>query len=131
MPRSIFRKKPYKNPEGLKICPFKKGDRVQVLSGKCRDKVGQILQIRTKDGQVTIEGLNMVSSGKSKQRAKQDAKKYPETFPAPLAVSNVAFICPHCSKPTRLGHEFLPPDENSVKPRKVRVCRRCKRRVDD
>ena len=37
----------------------------------------------------------------------------------PVPVSNVAVVCPSCSKPTRVGHRI---DDKGVK---HRVCRKC------
>jgi large subunit ribosomal protein L24 len=37
----------------------------------------------------------------------------------PIDVSNVALVCPSCSKPTRVGFRFEPDGT------KLRVCRKC------
>jgi large subunit ribosomal protein L24 len=131
MPRSLFRKKPYKNPDGHQICRLKKGDRVQVMSGKNAKKIGLVKEIRTKDCQITVEGLNLVTPGKQKAQAKADPNSAKTKIEAPFSVSNVALVCPRCMAPTRVGYEILPPDETLGKKRKVRICRRCKGRVDD
>ena len=38
---------------------------------------------------------------------------------APLHLSNVMLVCPHCNKPTRVGHRLLPTGG------KVRMCKKC------
>jgi ribosomal protein L24 len=38
----------------------KKGDLVQVLSGKDRGKQGRVLEARPKEGRVLVENLNMI-----------------------------------------------------------------------
>jgi large subunit ribosomal protein L24 len=130
MQRSLFRKKPYVNPEALKICRFRKGDRLQVLSGKNVNKVGALLYIKTKDAQVVIEGVNEVTRHfKANRKAKQSGNV--QKFPAPLPVSNVALVCPKCMKPTRIGYLLLGADRPDPKVKKVRICKRCKEQIDE
>jgi large subunit ribosomal protein L24 len=38
---------------------------------------------------------------------------------APIHISNVMLVCPNCSKPTRVGHEF------SADGKKLRRCKKC------
>ena len=130
MKRSLFRKKPYLNPEGLKICRFKKGDRLQVLTGKETDKIGALIKINTKDATVLISEVNKVTycpkagakGGENRERAQKEA---------PLHVSNVALVCPSCGKPTRIAYAFVPPAGTDEKTRKVRVCKRCRAQIDN
>ena len=49
---------------------------------------------------------------------------------APLHSSNVALLCPKCNEATRVGHLFVP-QVGSDKPRKVRVCKKCKEHIDE
>ncbi|HYM00360.1 MAG TPA: 50S ribosomal protein L24, partial [Blastocatellia bacterium] len=38
---------------------------------------------------------------------------------APVDISNVMLVCPHCSRPTRVGHQVVGDDQ------RVRECKRC------
>ena len=38
----------------------KKGDSVYVLSGRDRGKTGKVLEVHTKTGKVTVDGVNIV-----------------------------------------------------------------------
>src|SRR6266508_1156069 len=82
----------------------KKGDLVQVLSGKDRGKQGRVIDARPDERRVIVENLNVV---------KRHTK--------PLAVSKVMVVCPTCNLPTRVGHTFK---EIKGKRVKVRVCKR-------
>jgi large subunit ribosomal protein L24 len=94
----------------------RKGDTVEVLSGKHRGKRGQVMVALPAEGKVIVDGANL---------AKRHAKPRGSTMQGgiidkdmPLPVSAVAIVCPS-DGPTRIGIRF---DETG---RKVRVCRKC------
>jgi large subunit ribosomal protein L24 len=107
----------------------KKGDLVQVLSGKDRGKQGRILEARPRDRKVIVENLN-VAKRHTKPRPIRDATRMGGTqiVPGgiidqamPLDVSNVMVVCPVCNQPTRVGivrREF----KGDIL--RVRVCKR-------
>src|ERR1700692_4807652 len=108
---------------------IKKGDLVQILSGKDRGKQGKVLEARPKDGRVIVENLNMIKRH-TKPRPMRDSSRIggPSITPggviekpAPLNVSNVMIVCPACDRPTRIGVTFKDIKGEKVK---VRVCRR-------
>lgn len=77
---------------------------VKVLAGKEKAKTGKVLEVFPKDGRVSVEGLNIhVRFSRPK---KQGEKGQRLELPAPLNVSKVMLICPHCGKPTRVGREL-------------------------
>jgi large subunit ribosomal protein L24 len=130
MPKSLYRRKPYLNPEGIKLCRLKKGDRVQVMEGKFNKKIGLLKLIRTKEAQVIIEGINMVNRNvKGSSQDKHPGER--RQIEAPIAISNVALVCPKCVLPTRVAYTFIAPQDSDGKARKVRVCKRCKAHIDD
>ncbi|MDR2366792.1 MAG: 50S ribosomal protein L24 [Deltaproteobacteria bacterium] len=130
MARSLFRKKPYKNPDGDKLSRLKKGDRVQVMTGKFIKKIGLLKSINHKDAQVIIESVNMVTRNhKGNARAKQAGGRMQKE--APIALSNVSLVCPRCMAPTRIGIQTFVPADPEEKKKNVRVCKRCKARIDD
>ncbi len=94
---------------------LKKGDQVQIITGKDKGKKGRILRIDRMTGRVIVEGLNMV---KKTQRPKsQNDKGGIIEIEAAIAASNVQVICKKCG-PTRVG---LKVDGD----KKTRVCRKC------
>ena len=98
----------------------KKGDTVQVISGKDRGAKGKVILTIPDRDRVIVEGVNRV---KKHTRVTQGVRGAQEggivTQEAPLHVSNVMVVCGHCEKPSRVGHRR---DEDG---RSVRVCRRC------
>ncbi len=102
---------------GLKI---RKGDTVQVISGKDRGAQGRVITAYPKLEKLLVEGVNRVrkhTKVTTTQRGAQSGGIV--TQEAPIHVSNVAVLCPGCHKPSRVGHRRN--DEG----RSVRVCRRC------
>ena len=94
---------------------LKKGDQVQIITGKDKGKKGRVLRIDRMTGRVIVEGLNMV---KKTQRPKsQNDKGGIIEIEAAIAASNVQVICRKCG-PTRVGIKV---DGN----KKTRVCRKC------
>lgn len=100
----------------------KKGDLVQVISGKDRDKRGKVLQVLPRDGKVVVEGVNIVKKHTKPTREMPQGGVVER--PAPLALSKVLPVCPSCERPTRVGHEVTPDGA------RLRVCRRCGKRID-
>lgn len=81
----------------------KKGDKVQVLSGKDKGKQGVILAAFPKKERVLVEGVNVV---KKHQKPSQDNPQGGILEKeAPIHVSNVLPIDPKTGEPTRVGYE--------------------------
>lgn len=95
---------------------IKKGDTVKVLSGKDKGKSGKIIRLIPKKGRVAIEGLNVYK--KHSKPKKEGEKGEIIDVVRPINVSNVALMCPSCSKATRIGMRI---DDGN----KVRYCKKC------
>ena len=100
---------------------IRKGDRVQVLTGKDRGKSGTVTFAYPATGKVVVDGMNVA---KKHQKPRNNPKN--PTYQGgiidkemPMPASNVAIVCSSCGKPTRVGYRFEP---NGTK---VRVCRKC------
>jgi len=117
---------------------IKKGDTVQMLSGKDRGKQGRILGARPRDGKVIVENLNLIKKHQ-KPRPIRDASRMGGTQIAPggiveraaaVSVSNVMLVCPICKLPTRIGYRFK--EAKGGEQIKVRVCKRdgCGQEID-
>jgi large subunit ribosomal protein L24 len=113
--------------QGMKI---RKGDLVQVLSGKDRGKQGRILEADPRKRRVLVENLNLVKKHR-KPRPLKDSSRMGQTqiqpggvidLAAPLPVSSVMVVCPTCNRPTRVGYEFR--EDEKGRRIKVRVCKR-------
>ncbi|MBA5867075.1 MAG: 50S ribosomal protein L24 [Nitrospira sp. CR1.3] len=80
---------------------IRKGDTVVVIAGRDRGKSGKVLSVDRTAGKVVVEKLNMIKRHtKPNQKVKQGGILERE---APLAISNVMYLCPVTQKPTRLG----------------------------
>lgn len=116
---------------------IKKGDLVQVLSGKDRGKQGRVLEARPKQGRVLVENLNMMKrhtrprpmSNPSRMGAPQMQPGGVIEKAAPIQVSNIMVVCPTCRRPTRVGSVTREAKGRKVR---VRVCRRddCRQEID-
>ncbi len=83
----------------------KKGDTVQVLSGKDRGVTGKVILTLPKDNRVLVEGVNRIKKHTRVQTTTRGAQYGGiVTQEAPIHASNVMVVCPGCGKPSRLGH---------------------------
>jgi large subunit ribosomal protein L24 len=116
---------------------IKKGDLVQILSGKDRGKRGRVLEASPARGSVIVENLN-VARKHTKPRPIRDASRMggqqivPGGIldkPMPLDVSNVMLVCPTCQSATRIAVIHKEIKGETVR---VRVCKNegCGQEVD-
>ncbi len=83
---------------------IKKGDQVQILSGKDRGKRGTVVLVLPQEEHVVVEGINIV---KRHRRAKSNTEKGERIEKAaPIHVSNVMLVDKETGKPTRVGYKF-------------------------
>ena len=115
----------------------KKGDLVQILSGKDRGKQGRVIEARPRERRVVVENLNLVKRH-TKPRPVRDATRMggAQIIPggivekaSPVDVSNVMLVCPTCKQPTRIGVAVKDVKGETVR---VRVCKRdgCGQEID-
>jgi large subunit ribosomal protein L24 len=101
---------------------IRKGDMVEVVTGKERGKQGKVLQVLAREKRILIEKLNLIKKHqKPNQSNKQGGIVDKE---ASIHISNVMLICTHCSKATRPATKLL---ENG---KKIRVCKKCGESID-
>lgn len=103
---------------------IKKDDRVTVVSGKEKGKVGKVLKIFPKKDRLVVEKINMLKHHK-RAGANPAAGAGIIEKEGSLHISNVMLLCPKCMDPTRVGYKILE-DGN-----KVRVCRKCGETLDE
>jgi large subunit ribosomal protein L24 len=108
-------------------CKIKKGDTVEIISGKLEEKGkrGEVIKVMPSDQGVVVSGLNMHTKHQ-RQMQTQGRTVAPGMvkFEAPIHISNVMVVCPKCSKATRVGIERI---DNKA----VRICKKCKAQIDD
>ncbi|MEN8252219.1 MAG: 50S ribosomal protein L24 [Patescibacteria group bacterium] len=100
---------------------IKKGDNVEILTGKDRGKRGEVIAIDRKNLRVTVKKLNMVTKHVKPKQATQKGERV--TVESPIDISNVGLVCPHTDKPTRVGFKVK---EGS----KVRVSKKSGKEID-
>jgi large subunit ribosomal protein L24 len=93
---------------------IRKGDRVKVITGRSKGKVGDVLRVMPAEQRVVVSGVNMIK--RHTKPGRTDAGGIVEREAA-IHVSNVAILDPKSDKPTKVGFKFL---EDG---RKVRVAR--------
>ena len=115
----------------------RKGDVVQMITGKDRGKQGRVLEARPGDKRVVVENLNMVKRHQRPRPMKDPSRMgAPQIIPggiiekaAAVPVSNVMVVCPTCNRPTRIG---MVEKELKGQTVRIRVCKRadCGQEID-
>lgn len=95
---------------------IKVGDNVRVLSGKDKGKTGKVIQSFPGVKKIVVEGVNIIKKHLKARRQGDKGQKL--ELSAPMAISKVALLCPHCEKGVRVGFKV---DGES----KSRVCKKC------
>jgi large subunit ribosomal protein L24 len=93
---------------------IKKGDNVEVISGKDAGKKGRVLRINRDRDRLVVEGVNMIKRHTRPNPQKKIQGGIVEREAA-IHVSNVMVVSPDSGRPTRVGYKIL--DDG----RKVRV----------
>ena len=105
---------------------IRKGDTVEVISGRLEDKGkrGEVIRVLVNESKVVVQGVNM---RKKHQRQVQTRTRTLSPgiveFEGPVSISNVMLVCPDCNTPTRVG---VSRSEDSVQ----RVCKKCQAKFD-
>jgi large subunit ribosomal protein L24 len=113
---------------GLNI---RKGDLVQVISGKDRGVTGKVIEVYPDTDRVLVEGVNRIKKHTRVGQTNRGAKTGGiVTMEAPVHVSNVMLVDPEDNRPTRVGFrkekvEKRRPDGSTYEvERSVRISRR-------
>ena len=93
------------------------GDKVVVVSGKDKGKIGNVKKVVTSENRVVVEGVNMVTKAQ-KPNPMAGIQGGLVKKEASLESSKVMLFCPACNKSTRIKYEVK--DD-----KKVRVCKHC------
>jgi len=101
---------------------IKKDDKVKVIAGKDKGKVGKVLKVNGKKNSILVENINIV-----KRHTKPNAQNRQGGIlesEAPIHWSNVMLMCNKCIEPVRVQHKIL--DDG----KKVRICSKCNEIID-
>lgn len=103
---------------------IRKGDKVVVLTGRDKGRVGEVIEVRSDAGRALVRGINMVKRHQ-KQSAQQEGGIIAKE--ASVHLSNLAVTDPKDGKPTRIGFKFVGAGDNR---RKVRFAKRSGVEID-
>jgi len=100
---------------------IRKGDTVEVISGRLEDKGkrGQVIKVLPEERRVVVQGIN-IRKKHQRQVQTQGRTLNPGIieFEGSISISNVMLVCPQCGEATRVG--VLRKDEGVL-----RVCKKC------
>lgn len=105
---------------------IRKGDQVEVISGRWEDKGkrGEVIKVLPKENRVVVQGVNLRKKHQSQVQT-QGRTLTPGIieFEGSIDVSNVMLVCPKCDEPTRVG---IQREDGEA----IRVCKRCEVLID-
>jgi large subunit ribosomal protein L24 len=103
---------------------IRKGDKVTVLTGRDKGRVGEVIEVRPDAGRALVRGVIMV-----KRHQKQSAQHEGGIISkeATVHLSNLALADPKDGKPTRVGFKFVGEGDGR---RKVRFAKRSGVEID-
>ena len=104
------------------MCHIKKDDKVKVIAGKDKGKIGKVLKVDRKKDRILVENINVVKRH-TRPTAKNRQGGIVESE-ATVPWSNVMLMCSKCLSPVRIQMRRL--DDG----KKVRSCRKCNEIID-
>ena len=100
---------------------IKKKDRVIVIAGKDKGKIGEVTAVLPTENRVIVAGVNMMA--RHTKPSQQNPQGGIVRREASIHISNVAHVDPKGNKPTRVGYKM-------VKDEKVRFARKSGEVID-
>ncbi len=79
---------------------IKKGDTVQVISGRDKGKTGTVLRVLPEDDKVVVQGINMVTKHQRPTQRAPEGKRFEKE--APIQACKVMPVDPQTGKATRV-----------------------------
>ncbi|PSO45167.1 MAG: 50S ribosomal protein L24 [Parcubacteria group bacterium QH_9_35_7] len=85
---------------------IKEGDKVKVITGNDKGKVGEVIQVLNEDDQrmVVVEGVNKLKKHVNPRQSDRAGEII--ELPAPIDVSNVMLLDPETEEPTKVGFTY-------------------------
>ena len=103
-------------------CHIRKDDKVKVIAGKDKSKIGKVIKVDRKKQRILVENINMIK--RHMRPSAQNRQGGIVESEGPLHWSNVMLMCTKCVRPVRIKMQRL--DDG----KKVRVCRKCNEQID-
>lgn len=100
-----------------------KDDKVMVIAGKDKGKIGKVLKILRNKDRILVEKVNVAKRHVRPNPYRQQPGGIIEKE-IPLHVSNVMVVCDACAKPTKVGYRYTEDGK------KVRFCKKCNEIID-
>lgn len=101
---------------------IKKDDKVKILTGKDKGKIGKVLKVVKKTNRVVVENINVVKVHQRPSQANPQGGIVDKNMP--IHISNLMIMCNSCVKPTRIGMKQLEDGK------RVRICKKCNQQID-
>jgi large subunit ribosomal protein L24 len=102
---------------------IRKNDKVIVLAGKEKGKIGTVLKVDAGKSQALVEKINVVKRHTRPGGAAAQGGIIEKE--APIHLSNIMLVCTKCAEPSRIGMRRL--EDGS----KVRACKKCGELLDE
>ncbi len=96
-------------------------DKVKVIAGNNKGKIGKVLKVIVDKNKVIIEGVNIVKKHQKPNQMNQQGGIIEKE--APIHVSNVMLVCSNCDKAVRVSKRRT--EDGKVE----RICRSCNKAV--
>ena len=103
-------------------CNLRVNDKVEVIAGKDKGRVGKVLRVERDSNRVVVERINMIKKHQKATDASQSGQIIERE--AGIHISNVMLVCPECAETVRVGKQIL--DDGT----KVRICKKCKATIE-
>jgi len=101
----------------------KRGDMVEIISGKDKDKRGKVIAAFPSKGKILVENINKTYKHR-KPRGPQQQGGILHTESA-INAAKAMLVCGKCNKATRIAKKVLADGS------KVRVCKKCNETFND
>ncbi len=101
---------------------IKKDDKIKVIAGKDKGKIGKVLKVNRKTNRLLVEKINIVKRHTRPSQSNRQGGIVEKEMP--IQWSNVMVMCNKCVTPARVKMQRLE-DGN-----KVRVCAKCGETLD-
>lgn len=101
---------------------IKADDKVKVIAGKDKGKIGKVLKVIHKKNRAIVENINVAKVHQRPTQANPQGGIVDK--PMPVDYSNLMLMCSRCVKPVRTGIRVLEDGK------KVRICKKCNEQID-
>jgi large subunit ribosomal protein L24 len=106
---------------------IRKGDTVEIISGKLDDKGkrAEVIKVFPEERRIVVQGVNIHTKHQRQVQTQAGRNINPGRikFEGPGSISNVMLVCPRCNEPTRVS---VARDEKGAH----RVCKKCQAQID-